>query len=234
LKLNEATKVVNELETHTGLILKSGHDRFEFSHKSLQEYLAAEFIVKMPSIPSNMIDLQIMPNELAIATAISSQPSEYLTELVAHHFSRIKTSFQFTRSFVNRLLLENPDFEETSRVGFALLALYSQYLRAVIHSTEQRSLFVMDRLGEEFEQLAKNIKQRVSLEELDEFFDQVETTHTFEGDPVWQLKRKRKAQAKLRRADLAVLPTELWVRKSLLYSSGNELNDTNPAILSRP
>jgi hypothetical protein len=64
------------------------------------------------------------------------------------------------------------------------------------------------------------IKQRVSLEELNEFFDKVETTHTFEGDPVWQLKRKRKAQAKLRRADLAVLPTELWVRQSLLNSSG--------------
>jgi hypothetical protein len=64
----------NEVETHTGLILKSGHDRFEFSHKSLQEYLAAEFTVKMPSKPSNMIDLQIMPNELAIATAILAYP----------------------------------------------------------------------------------------------------------------------------------------------------------------
>jgi hypothetical protein len=217
LQLNEATKVVNELETHTGLFLQSGRDRFEFSHKSLQEYLAAEFIVKMPTIPSNMIDLQIMPNELAVATAISSQPSEYLTELVANHFSRIRTSFEFSRSFVNRLLLENPDFEETPRVGFALLTLYSQYLRALIHSNEQRSLFVMDRLGEEFAQLARNIKQRVSLAEVEAIFEKIETTHTFDGDPVWLLRRKKKkGQSKLRQADLSILPNELWMRESLL------------------
>jgi NACHT domain len=217
LRPSEATKVVAELETHTGLILKSGHDRYEFSHKSLQEYLAAEFIVKLPSIPGNMIDLQLMPNELAVATAISSQPSEYLTELVIHHFNRIRTSFQFTRSFVNRLLLENPDFEKTPRVGYALLALYSQYLRAVLHSEElQQSLFVMDSLANEFTQLAQKIKDRVSLTELDELFDRVETTHTFEGDAVWRLQRKKQAHARLRRADLSSLPNELWVRGSLL------------------
>jgi hypothetical protein len=219
LARGEASKVVAELETHTGLILKSGHDSFQFSHKSLQEYLAAEFMVKLPSIPSNMIDLQLMPNELAVATAISSQPSEYLTELVIHHFNRVKTSFQFTRSFVNRLLLENPDFEETSRVGYALLALYSQYLRAVLQSDVQMSLFIRDSLSSEFAQLADSIKKRVSLTELDEIFDRVQTTHTFEGDAVWRLERKKRVQSKLRKADLSTLPAELWVRESLLGPS---------------
>jgi hypothetical protein len=216
LPLAQATKVVDEIETHTGLFVQGGQDRFEFSHKSLQEFLTAEFIVRMPSIPKNMIELQIMPDELAIATAISSQPSEYLTQLVINHFNQIKTSFQFTRSFVNRLLVEDPDFEETPRVGFALLALYSQYLRALVHHNQQLSLFVLDQLGKEFSILRDKIRQRVTMDELDDLFDRSESTHTFEGELVWLLTRKREKQGKLRRADLSVLPDELYVRESLL------------------
>ena len=70
LRISEAQAVVNELETHTGLIVQSGTELFEFSHKSLQEYLTAVFIVGLPAIPTNMIELQVMPNELAIATAL--------------------------------------------------------------------------------------------------------------------------------------------------------------------
>jgi hypothetical protein len=216
LPLSHATKVVDEIETHTGLFFQSAQDEFEFSHKSLQEFLTAEFIVRMASIPKNMIELQIMPDELAIATAISSQPSEYLTQLVIEHFNQIKTSFQFTRSFVNRLLLEDPDFEEAPRVGFALLALYSQYLRAVVHHNRQLSLFVLDQLGREFEALKQKIRHRVTLSELDEAFDRAESTHTFEGEVVWLLTRKKARQGRLRRADLGILPSELYVRESLL------------------
>jgi hypothetical protein len=157
-----------------------------------------------------------MPDELAVATAISSQPSEYLTELVTGHFNQIRTSFQFTRSFVNRLLIEDPDFEETPRVGFALLALYSQYLRALINHDQQLSLFVLDQLGREFEILSRKIRQRVTMAELDGVFDRNESTHTFEGEVVWQLTRKKERQGRLRRADLSVLPDELYVREGLL------------------
>lgn len=216
LPLSQATKVVDELETHTGLFFQSAQDSFEFSHKSLQEFLAAEFIVKMASIPSNMIELQIMPNELAVATAISSQPSEYLTQLVIEHFSKIKTSFQFTRSFVNRLLLEDPDFEETPRVGLALLVLYSRYLEAVIHLDQQLSLFVIDQLGREFAVLGQKIRQRVTMAELDEAFDRATSAYTFEGDIVWQLTRKKRKQGLLKRSELAMLPNELYLRENLL------------------
>jgi predicted NACHT family NTPase len=38
----EAREVVGEIETHSGLIVQSGHDHFEFSHLVLQECLCAE------------------------------------------------------------------------------------------------------------------------------------------------------------------------------------------------
>ncbi len=110
LPISQAQEVVNELETHTGLIVQTGTELFEFSHKSLQEYLTAVFIVGLPAIPTNMIELQVMPNELAIATALSSRPSEYFYALVTSHFSRFKLSFHFVRTFINRLLIERPDF----------------------------------------------------------------------------------------------------------------------------
>ncbi|HEX4007982.1 MAG TPA: NACHT domain-containing protein [Acidobacteriaceae bacterium] len=213
---SHAAKVVAELETHTGLFVQSDQENYEFSHKSLQEFLAAEFIVRLPSIPNNMIALQIMPNELAIATAISSQPSEYLTQLVVHHFSQIRTSFEFTRSFVNRLLLEDPEFEETPRVGYALIALYSQYLRAIMQHDQQLSLFVRDQLGKEFFALGQKIRQRVTLKELDSEFDRAKESYTFEGEVVWRLTRKVRKQARLGRADLSILPSEIFLRENLL------------------
>jgi hypothetical protein len=216
LPANQATRVAEELETHTGLFFRSGQDSFEFSHKSLQEFLTADFMVRMVSIPSNMIELQTMPNELAIAVAISSQPSEYLTQLVTEHFRKIRTSFQFTRSFVNRLLLEDPDFEDAPRVGYALLALYSQYVRAIMESGEQLDLFVLDELGKEFGELASRIRNRVDLKELDEIYDRADGAYTFEGDMVWRLSRKGSKQGRLRRADFALLPNELYLRESLL------------------
>ncbi len=162
----EAQSVVNELETHTGLIVQSGADSFEFSHKSLQEYLTAVFIVGLPAIPRRMIDLQIMPNELAIATALSSRPSQYFYSLVIQHFSQIQLSFQFVRTFINRLLVERPDFEISTEVGVAVLCLYSQYLRASIEEAKQLQLFIFDPLAEEFEELNEMIKERIQISDL--------------------------------------------------------------------
>ena len=51
LPKGDAQKVVNELESHTGLFIESGFGIYEFSHKSLQEYLTAEYIVRLPAIP---------------------------------------------------------------------------------------------------------------------------------------------------------------------------------------
>jgi len=226
LPATEASKVVDELETHTGLFFQSGRDEFEFSHKSLQEYLAADYIVKLPKIPSNMVELQTMPNEIALATAISSRPSEYLTELVNVHFGKIRTSFQFTRSFVSRLLLEDPDFENTPRVGYALLVLYSRYLNSVIREEAQLSLFVMDQLGTDFAVLANKIKQRITLTDLLRSYKKIETSHTFDGDPVWHLKKKRQKQGTLRPSAESLLPEELWVRDSLLAESSSGASDS--------
>ena len=220
LRISEAQAVVNELETHTGLIVQSGTELFEFSHKSLQEYLTAVFIVGLPAIPTNMIELQVMPNELAIATALSSRPSEYFYALVARHFSRIKLSFQFVRTFINRLLIERPDFEMSAEVGLAILCLYSQYLRASIEEASQLQLFIPDPLSSEFEHLNVLIKERIEIGDLMGVYEKESLAYGLDGEEIWRLESKAKGEGRLHLYTRAnVLPSVLWVRKSLVGES---------------
>lgn len=217
---SEAQSVVNELETHTGLIVQSGTDLFEFSHKSLQEYLTAVFIVGLPGIPRNMIELQIMPNELAIATALSSRPSRYFFSLVIHHFAQIQLSFQFVRTFINRLLVERPDFEVSTEVGLAILCLYSQYLHASIEEARQLQLFIFDPLSDEFEHLNTLIRERITVSELLGTYQQHSHAYGLDGEEIWRLELRNEGQGALRfYARTKVLPEVLWVRKTLVDQS---------------
>lgn len=225
LRNSEAQAVVNELETHTGLIVQSGNDFFEFSHKSLQEYLTAVFIVGLPGIPRSMIDLQIMPNELAIATALSSRPSKYFYSLVMQHFSQIQLSFQFVRTFINRLLLERPDFEVSNDVGMAILCLYSQYLRASVEEAKQLQLFIYDPLSDEFEHLNALIKERIKIPDLLGVYKADGHSYGVDGQEIWRLEFREHGEGPLNfYTRMRVLPPVLWARKSLLEgASGSQL-----------
>jgi NACHT domain len=217
LRKSEAQAVANELETHTGLIVQSGADLFEFSHKSLQEYLSAVFIVGLPFIPRSMIELQLMPNELAIATALSSRPSKYFRTLVLDHFSKVRLSFHFVRTFINRMLIERPDFDVTPEVGLAIMCLYSQYLRAWIEESSQLQLFMFDPLSFEFEHLNALIRERIKVADLLGIYRVASHSHGLDGQEIWRLEAKEQGEGPLNlytRSNL--LPGLLWVRRSLL------------------
>ena len=219
LPRGEAGKVANELESHTGLFVQGGYDTFEFSHKSLQEYLTAEFIVRLPAVPSNGRALLTLPNELAIATAISSRPSEYFSHLVLDRFERLQPTFAFIRAFVTRLLLESPDFERNPVVGAALIALYSRYLKLVQKNSAQLSLFIYDQLAAEFSALGVMIRERVPITELLSVYCITGTSAGLDGDEIMVLAREDKPKPPRRnrvQVELGQLAREIWVRGSLL------------------
>ena len=218
---SEAQDVVNEIETHTGLFLQSGNELFEFSHKSLQEYLTAVFIGGLPAIPANMVELQLMPNELAITIALSSRPAEYFTRLIMDHFRSYKLSFSFIRTFISRLLIERPDFEKNVEVGTALLVLYSQYLQAFISEALQLQLFIEDQLEDEFEELGELIRSRIRLQEVLKAYDAYSHAHSLNGEQIWRLQRKKHARGSFALfARSNVLPKTLYIRNSLLSPAG--------------
>ncbi len=163
LEMKDANSVINEIESHSGLILQSGYKTFEFAHKSLHEFLCAEHLVKLPSIPEDTSLLSLFPNELAIAVTISSNPSLYFCELVLKRFYKKNFEHQqqilgnrFFATFVNRLVLEKPDFNTSKDVSFALLVLYTMLRRG---DSNQLRLFDYD-LPLQFEKFVSLILEK--------------------------------------------------------------------------
>lgn len=123
----EATSIARELETHTGIFVETGRGQFEFSHKSLQEFLVANFVIRLPSASTLGAAAALLPNELAIAVALSSTPAKYLQDLSLGVFPHLQVPDYFAEAFLSRLALEKPDF---GRAGEELV-ISSFFLSAI-------------------------------------------------------------------------------------------------------
>jgi GTPase SAR1 family protein len=117
--------IVREIEGHNGLIIQTSQDTFEFSHKSIHEYLVAEYISRMGTLPKKSSLLLSIPNELAIATALSSEPNLFLFRLFVKYLKINANNPAFVYAFLNRIHVEKPDFRVESILGFTLAYLYS-------------------------------------------------------------------------------------------------------------
>lgn len=221
LPKGEAQKVANEIESHTGLFIEAGYDMYEFSHKSLQEYLTAEYIVKLPTLPEKKDIIYALPNELAIAISISSSPSAYFCELI---FNRLATYKQypstFIQTFVNRLLVEKPDFNKSFDVGWALLLLNSMYFGLTEYEKGQRSLFIVDTMTKEFEYLTNLIKDRVSKVDILSIYDIELVDKTLDHENILRLKKNdnynNKISSKYSNLLLSRLPKHIMVKENLI------------------
>jgi hypothetical protein len=217
LPQDEAARVARELESHTGLFIESGAELYEFSHKSIQEYLAAEFIVKLPSIPPDKATLLLIPNELAISTAISSRPSEYFVQLFLERLPPRDVPLPFLRTYVSRLMLERPDFDCHDVFCGVLLTLYSRYVKATYENTRMGEH--RNELAGSFEDLEQVIRASVSGSDLLKAFRLQGTADVSGGGQICCLERTIQAghvvpqsiRDKLRGA-----PSIMWVRSSLL------------------
>jgi hypothetical protein len=163
LPVRDCEKVATELETHTGLIARVKTETFAFTHKSLQEFLAAEYIVGLPTIPREWILVSRIPDELAIATAISTSPNSYFATIVFACLLRCSADADwrhvldaiidpkheidetglttFVTRFIGRLMLERADFTTSPDVAVAALMLYT-----VLRDRGERSTVAIARL----------------------------------------------------------------------------------------
>jgi NACHT domain len=123
LPANEARRVARELESHTGIIVESGTS-FEFSHLSLQEYLCAYYIVREPFDDHVARYLHEYPAPVAVAVALSSDPSRWIANVVLR--SGVLDEPDQVRSFVYRLGKERPRFTHSPDLGFAVVKLMAK------------------------------------------------------------------------------------------------------------
>lgn len=221
LERSEVNEVINDIESHTGLFIQVGYVLFEFAHKSLQEYLCAEYIVKLPKIPDNKRLLERMPNEMAISVTISSNPSMYFVELIDNIFLRFNFGTSFIQKFINRLIIEKPDFYQSIEVAISALKLYSLYFEKNYTRDGQLSLFNTDILLKEFEDLIDVIFARNSKEIVNSIYCKEGIIETLDQTIVLKMKLIEKqdflkVKNTLKKIKYEALPKIIYCRDSFV------------------
>ena len=123
LKGEEASLVVKEIESHTGLIVRSGYEHYEFSHLSLQEYLCALYMVSVPPSSSVSLYLHEYPAPLAIAATLSPETSSWFAHIVLSPYTETESSFNNLLILLDRLRSEGAIIDKGPLVGRAFIKL---------------------------------------------------------------------------------------------------------------
>jgi hypothetical protein len=139
LPAGEAQEVIGELETHTGIIVEAGFDQWEFSHLSIQEYLAAHYLVRDQITRDSGRYMLINPAPFAISVAISAHPTRRLAAILLASWNGAAFPEYNFASFFSRLLQDRPAFKADPILGFVALAL--------IFSITKRSEYVEEFLN---------------------------------------------------------------------------------------
>lgn len=133
LPLEDMNDVVREIESHNGLISEVGHNVYEFSHLSLQEYLCAECLITLPYSKNTIIYFFERPDPLAIAVCISKDSGLWLANLLLNENLNVqkfteKSKYEMSLiKFLSRLIDENPVFNESTELGLTILYLLSNF-----------------------------------------------------------------------------------------------------------
>ena len=205
---NEADEVASELESHTGLFIKSGYDFFEFVHKSIQEYLTAEYIIKLPSFINNHTVIKSLPNELAIAVSLSSNPSQYFSEIVLKKIYRYKISNSYISVFINRLFQEKVTFNKNPNVLVAFLSLYTKYFEIEnLNNYGQMILIPSDPNFANFERILSHVCKVNNTRLLFHYYEEVDENNSYE-DSILTFKKIKQTRASY--------PEILYSRKSFI------------------
>ncbi len=134
---HEADAVAGEIEAHTGILIKTGFDSYEFSTKLFQEHLCAEYILKLP-ILLGRIELRRFPNELAISTSLSSNPDTFLHKIMGLILETNEVDVITVNTFFSRLILEKPALYKCEKsLLIALLQLNTKLLVSEVNSIGQ-------------------------------------------------------------------------------------------------
>jgi hypothetical protein len=124
LPKREGNEVAQEIETHTGIIAQVSYDAFEFSHLSIQEYLAGEYLARLQSDFRHYFSVN--PALVAVGVALSSDPGRTLLRLL----TEIDPTGPSLLSFVTRLVQERPRFLPTiclARAAIRLIQLAAEH-----------------------------------------------------------------------------------------------------------
>lgn len=131
LPAGEFAQVLQEIESHTGILVESGFEHYEFCHLTVQEFLAAKHLVSLASNRNHLALLEESPATLAVATSVSSEPSKFLANLASEfcgvqerNLSRsVVEGVDSFITFVTRVEMELPEFSENNEIALCMIRL---------------------------------------------------------------------------------------------------------------
>lgn len=144
LPVADAAEVCREKESHTGIIVQSGYELYQFSHRTLQEYLAASFIVRRGLFHNLHTSFTLNPAPFAMAVSLSSEPSAWFSNMVLTKLTNEEERRNLPYPigpFLRRLITEDVRFQNSEPLGFALLALEDSFP----YAAAEIEAFVVDR-----------------------------------------------------------------------------------------
>jgi len=134
LPKEDAFKVIEEIESHSGIFIQTGMNRYEFPHKTIQEYLAGEYLSRYQPIKEISQEVEIMPNELAVSVSFS-ESKNYLFGEVVDIYIDAENKSGLTR-FLTRVFLEKVDFVVNYNLALKILEVWEAFfLNDIISKT---------------------------------------------------------------------------------------------------
>jgi hypothetical protein len=195
LPVGESSLVVKEIESHNGLILQTGANIFEFAHKSLLEYLVADYLVKLPVLFNKAKLLLAIPNELAILISISSSPSLMFYELILKVLKHECLDSAFLKPFLSRLFLEKPDFDSSPL--YALTVIFLLEAIAIRLYNEQNNLPLRNGTKIEFTEEINKHENQLEDDFRDDFEDDFEDEAIFDEEDIYDLYSNKSVERKV-------------------------------------
>jgi hypothetical protein len=124
LESHNSREILQELESHTGVIFYSGFENYEYYHKTFQEYLCGEFLAGVPLISEYYVSMLLnMPDVCAMATLLSNDRDAFAWALNST-LSKIsithETLLRFWSQYWSRVCLENTRFSGNKILGAAI------------------------------------------------------------------------------------------------------------------
>lgn len=131
LPADEFAQVLQEIESHTGILVESGFEHYEFCHLTVQEFLAAKHLVSLATTKNHLALLEESPATMAVATSVSSEPSKFLANVVGEFCSvqernltrNVVEGIESFSTFATRVEMELPEFTESNDLALSIIRL---------------------------------------------------------------------------------------------------------------
>lgn len=157
VSIDDVRSFLSYLESQVGVLIQVGHDQFELSHKTLQEFLAAEFLLGHSEIPLQLVTSSSMMPEISLAIAMSSDSERYLGKLAPEIFEVLSGNPHLVSQLLKRLSDEKAVFGGDAGLDAILWLLSGYFIGGVRPSKPEAKRFVKSKANKRIDEQGERI-----------------------------------------------------------------------------